>query len=152
MEASLFGIGVFPIERISGYTGVATSEIGILAAFSQYGLVIGGLQVALVLKAIKVGVDVLLERNASDFSKFASLVVLTLSPIWVFEAYWRIGQADGLVFWYCVFYLAFIATPRWTVGTEETPGHGEYVDSIWPAATVNFVRGNRIPSKFGRSK
>lgn len=106
LEKPLFGVGIFPTERFF-YSGKADSEIGLLAAFSAYGLLFGFFQVFVVLKALRRSVAVLLYDSKSELAKFCGIVVITIIPWWFFGGCWRILNALDLLFWYSVFYLVF---------------------------------------------
>lgn len=106
LEKPLFGVGIFPTQRFL-YSGKAFSEIGLLAAFSGYGLLFGFFQVFVVLRALKRSVAVLLYDSKSELAKFCGLVVIIIIPWWFFGECWRIINALDLLFWYSVFYLNF---------------------------------------------
>jgi len=107
LQEPFWGVGAFPLLRFSGYSGGADSEVGLLAAFSQFGIGFGIFQVILVSRSMVRSVSVWLYKMNNEFDKFAGLVVLTMIPIWVFGGSWRILNANDLVFWYCVFYMNF---------------------------------------------
>ncbi len=107
LQEPFWGSGVFPLLRFPGYSGSADSEVGVLAAFSQFGIGFGLFQVGLVFRAIIRSVSTWLYRTDNEFDKFSGLVVLTMVPVWVFGGSWRILNAYDLVFWYCVFYMNF---------------------------------------------
>lgn len=108
----LFGVGVFPTARFTDYVGRATSEIGVLAVFSQYGVVVGTLQVFLVLKAVKRGIDFWLDSRATEMTRFCGMVVIVMFPHWLFQGSWRIIASADLLFWYSVFFLSFVKYSR----------------------------------------
>lgn len=107
MENPFWGVGVFP-EQPFYYNGKAISEIGLLAAFSQYGLPFGIFQLVVVIGAIKRGIVSLLDENSSQLAKLSGLIVITMFPIWLLGGSWRILNAQDLLFWYSVFFLFFL--------------------------------------------
>lgn len=113
MENPIWGVGVFP-EQPYYYRGEANSEIGLLAAFSQYGLPFGIFQLVVVIGATKRSIASLLDENSSQLTKLSGLIVITMFPIWLFGGSWRIINAQDLLFWYSTFHLFFLKTDTWS--------------------------------------
>ena len=107
LENPLFGSGIFP-EQPAFYTGSADSEIGLLAAFSQFGLPFGLFQIVIVAVAIKKGVFILIITQSREIEKFFSYIIMTMFPLWMLQNSWRILNAYDLLFWYGCFYLFFM--------------------------------------------
>lgn len=103
----LFGFGP-NAQSILGYTGSANSEIGVLAAFSHYGIFFGGFQMFAVFHSCRKAVLMMsVRKKIRKTTFFFSLIVLTYFPIWLFFSGWRILNIESFVFWYAVFYLCF---------------------------------------------
>jgi hypothetical protein len=103
----LFGFGP-NAQSILGYAGSATSEIGVLAAFSHYGIFFGVFQVCVVVMSCRKAFFIISTRNEiSRISIFFSLIILTYLPIWLFFSGWRILSIESFIFWYAVFHLYF---------------------------------------------
>ena len=100
-----FGAGVFPLERLGGYAGRANTEIGLLAAFSQFGVGFGLLQVLVVMRAVFRGFSGMLSGGVHGMWGFCALVVPTMLPVWLFGGGWRVLNAYEFVFWYSVAYV-----------------------------------------------
>lgn len=127
LENWLFGSGAHLVTRLH-YTGKATSEVGVLSAFSQYGIVFGLLQVGLVTVALFRAVRRLLFPVQDRMVVMASYVVITCFPIWVFNSYSRIIGSASMIFWYSVFYLLFCAQDEpvsGPAGYEDSPANTE---------------------------
>lgn len=103
LDNPFFGAGMFATLRL-GYDGVAQSEIGALATFSQFGVVFGGMQVALVSIAVFRSMESLMDREEEEYGRFVGLIVLTATPLYLLEDGSRIGNVYGLVFWYAVIF------------------------------------------------
>ncbi len=105
LDRPLFGAGVFPLERLGGYAGRARTEIGLLAAFSQFGVGFGILQVVVVTRGVFRGFSGMLEVGVRGMWGFCALVIPTMLPVWLFGGGWRILGAYEFVFWYSVAYV-----------------------------------------------
>lgn len=109
LENPWFGAGAFAVSR-SNYDGVARSEVGVLSAFSQYGIGFGILQLAMILMAVKNAVVALLNSAESNDARLVATIVLTMFPLFLLETGTRILNSTHLLFWYSVFWL--LARPR----------------------------------------
>ena len=114
-----YGAGMFPVVRLGNYDGLAKTEIGVLAVFSQYGAVVGMLQVFIVLRALKRGISSWLDNRATEMSRFCGIVVITMIPLWLFDSCWRILAAQDLLFWYSVFFLGLVRHRQPFVWSED---------------------------------
>lgn len=109
-----FGFGPDVIAQL-GYSGQAVSEIGVLAAFSHYGVFFGFFQVLVVFISAKKSFFVLTIKDGQELHAiFFSLVVLTYFPIWLLFGGWRVLNAESFIFWYAVFFMFFLEGWRLT--------------------------------------
>lgn len=106
-EHFIWGNGPNFLNRYSDYTGRASSEVGLLACFSQYGIIYGGIIIMLILNGIVQAVKIVKNRNNIEIMDlFCSYVFLTCS-INLYESFSRIVLFSDILFWFSLFYLNF---------------------------------------------
>ena len=99
------------LERATDYSGTATSEIGLLKWFTEYGLIFALPMAALFGVALWQAVKALWKTHAGEVGDplllFGSLVVVSSGIIFLTNSIYRVQSIEGIVFWYSVFYLVW---------------------------------------------
>lgn len=95
-----YGASILGID----YTGIATSEIGILKCFTECGIIYGSLICYVILKAILSAITILKKRNCTEIELFLSYVILA-NIVNLSQAYSRIDSISSVLFWFAVMYI-----------------------------------------------
>jgi hypothetical protein len=106
-EAPWFGSGAFMLNRVSDYDEAATSEIGLLKTFVEYGLLWGAVQLFTVMAAIFLALRTLvrLRSSVNVLTAFCCYIILTYSPNFFLQGMTRIFSIAELLFWFSCFFM-----------------------------------------------
>ncbi len=100
----LVGNGINFINRATDYMGVATSEVGILKAFSECGILFGGLELYLIVRAVRFALGRILVPETDFITLFCCYLVLA-DVFMAVQSFSRIVNVMECFFWVAVFYL-----------------------------------------------
>jgi len=111
LKNPLLGNGAYFQSTLGNYSGDATSEIGILKMYSEFGLLFGAIMTYLIVKAVINGLRVLRNVGQAHFMDlFLALTLISMVPNLV-QTYSRILSMEDMVFWLSVFYLSAKSKP-----------------------------------------
>jgi O-Antigen ligase len=137
IEAPLFGRGANLLERASSYRGEATSEIGVLKSFAEFGIGWSVAQLWLVIVACRGAIRSLRqesERWGDALLAYCSIVVLTTAPLFLVEGFTRVLSVSEAIFWYSVFYLQKVKLPSTAGSRVDLSARFEGPASEWVSA------------------
>ena len=108
VQDPLFGAGAFSLTRKSTtiLDSQATSEIGALTWFSEYGMLSGSIVMYSMMTALYQCMRILIHRDLWEMGElFFAIVFASLFLIFLFEGLARILDWTSFLFWYSMFYL-----------------------------------------------
>ena len=108
VQDPLFGAGAFSLIRKSTtiVDSQATSEIGVLTWFSEYGMLSGAIVVYVMMTALYQCMKIFIHRDLWEIGElFIAVVFASLFLIFLVEGLARILDWTSFLFWYSMFYL-----------------------------------------------
>lgn len=108
VQDPLFGAGAFSLTRKSTtiLDSQATSEIGALTWFSEYGMLSGTIVMYVMMTALYQCMKILIRRDLWEIGElFFAVVFASLFVIFLVEGLGRILDLTSFLFWYSMFYL-----------------------------------------------
>jgi len=103
LNSPLFGCGANLINS-KNYDSIAVSEIGLLRILAQDGIFIALIQVYIVICAAIQSIKSVKSNYSDEYNLFASYIVLSLIPFYIFQDYSRILNISDFIFWFFIYY------------------------------------------------